>query len=295
MSTSNFQRKKTDYIWIAGFFAATYAVGQRLGSFSSADDSAALLKAMDPFGIQDPILVQCVFFFFTAFGMSGMTAATWLVIRRLQPDLPTKHVKDQLKTIAPNLLFVLPVYQSVLNYLMVAGYTKATVRLSGPLQVITDVALWMWVFELCWYTQHRLMHDNYYLWKYGHEYHHGWKRKEHMIGITNFAFDHVVEGWVTMSSSFVPMVLFPLNYHVAVTIGLLYMILAVLVHWDGFPIKYHLNHHYAVVKNYGSHVPLFDMFFNTYKPAYFQLAPTVDEKNVEAPTMDAAKADAKSK
>ena len=54
------------------------------------------------------------------------------------------------------------------------------------------------------YTQHRAMHDVKFLWEYGHQYHHQWKRTEHMIGITNFSFDAIVEGWVTMSSAFAP-------------------------------------------------------------------------------------------
>ena len=48
--------------------------------------------------------------------------------------------------------------------------------------------------------------------------------------------------------------------------GFCYMIFAVLVHWDHFTFsRYHLNHHYLVTKNYGSHWPIFDMFFNTYQ------------------------------
>lgn len=47
---------------------------------------------------------------------------------------------------------------------------------------------------------------------------------------------------------------FDLSRYSRSVIGLLYMLLAVLVHWDFFPIRYHLNHHYYVTKNYGSHV-----------------------------------------
>ena len=42
------------------------------------------------------------------------------------------------------------------------------------------------------------------------------------------------------------------------------MVLAVFVHWDGFFLRMHNNHHYLVTKNYGSHWPLFDMMFGTY-------------------------------
>jgi len=37
------------------------------------------------------------------------------------------------------------------------------------------------------------------------------------------------------------------------------------VHHDKFPLKYHLQHHYLVVKNYGSHWPLFDVLFGTWQ------------------------------
>ena len=87
-----------------------------------------------------------------------------------------------------------------------------------------------------------------------------------MIGITNFAFDHIVEFWVTMSSSFLPVLLFPVNFYVGKIVSLFYMILAVLAHWDGFEAsRYHINHHYLVTKNYGSHIPIFDILLGTYQ------------------------------
>lgn len=78
------------------------------------------------------------------------------------------------------------------------------------------------------------MHDNKFLWKWGHEYHHTWRKPEHMIGITNFAFDHIVEVWVTISSAALPTLFFPIHWWVMRGIGFVYMLLAVLVHWDGF-------------------------------------------------------------
>lgn len=173
------QRHKTDYVWLAGFFVLAYGLGQLLQpGRSEPSDLAALRGYMDVLGVENPVLVQVVFFGITAVGMSGMTLMLWLVIRAVQPDLPLQNVRAQLKTIAPNLLFVLPLYQSVLNYCMTElAITKVTLSRTAPLQVILDMALWMFVFELMWYTQHRAMHDNYYLWKYGHEYHHGWRRK----------------------------------------------------------------------------------------------------------------------
>jgi len=111
------------------------------------------------------------------------------------------------------------------------------------------------------------MHDIKVLWTYGHAYHHKWRVPEHMIGVTNYSFDHVVETWVTMSSAMFPMVVFPGNFFITKFLSLAYMCYAVLVHWDGFGgfSKYHLNHHYLVVKNYGSHVPIFDILFGTYE------------------------------
>jgi sterol desaturase/sphingolipid hydroxylase (fatty acid hydroxylase superfamily) len=87
-----------------------------------------------------------------------------------------------------------------------------------------------------------------------------------MLGITNFAFDHIVEFWVTMSSSFLGYLIFPSNFFVGKLISLLYLVLAVLAHWEGYEAsRYHINHHYLVTKNYGSHIPIFDMLFGTYQ------------------------------
>jgi sterol desaturase/sphingolipid hydroxylase (fatty acid hydroxylase superfamily) len=109
------------------------------------------------------------------------------------------------------------------------------------------------------------MHDNKFLWRLGHSYHHTWNRPEHMIGITNFAFDHIVEFWVTMSSSFLGYLIFPSNFFVGKAISLFYMVLAVLAHWEGYEAsRYHINHHYLVTKNYGSHIPIFDILFGTF-------------------------------
>ncbi len=63
----------------------------------------------------------------------------------------------------------------------------------GPGELLLDFCLWMLGFELYWYAQHRAMHDVKLLWQWGHEYHHGWRKPEQMIGITNFAFDAIVE------------------------------------------------------------------------------------------------------
>ncbi len=161
---------------------------------------------------------------------------------------------------------LLPMMQTLWDWGSTFGITKTTMGNLEPLVILRDCCLWMLCFELAWYTQHRLMHDNKFLWNLGHSYHHGWKRPEHMIGITNFAFDHIVEIWVTMSSSFIGYLIFPANFYVGKAISLGYMVLAVLAHWDGFYLsRYHVNHHYLVTKNYGSHIPIFDIFFGTYQ------------------------------
>lgn len=69
-----------------------------------------------------------------------------------------------------------------------------------------------------------------------------------------------------MSSSFLGYVFFPANYYVGKVVSLGYMVLAVFAHWDGFDFsRYHINHHYLVTKNYGSHIPIFDIFFGTFQ------------------------------
>lgn len=112
------------------------------------------------------------------------------------------------------------------------------------------------------------MHDVKILWQHGHAYHHQWRTPDQMIGVTNYSFDALVEGWVTMSSAFAPMIMLPLNFSVVKSVSFLYMVSAVFLHWDGFPIRYHLQHHYLVVKNYGSHIPVFDIIFGTFQGPY---------------------------
>jgi sterol desaturase/sphingolipid hydroxylase (fatty acid hydroxylase superfamily) len=179
--------------------------------------------------------------------------------------LPDTYLNEQMQAIRVN-YFLLGMMQSLWDFGTTLGVSKTTMGNTDPLSIFRDCCLWMLCFEITWYTQHRLMHDVKFLWNLGHSYHHGWKRPEHMIGVTNFAFDHIVEIWVTMSSSFIGYIIFPANFYVGKVISFAYMILAVLVHWDGFGLsRYHLNHHYLVTKNYGSHIPIFDIFFGTYQ------------------------------
>lgn len=272
---TNVVRRQTDYLWIAAFFLSFYVAGELLwprAAYGSAAARAEMFHALNPLGLTSVVAVYVTFLAVTVTSISGLTLGMWRVMQYLQPNTPTLHVSTQLRTIIVNLGIVLPVYQVVWEFLVIQGYTKVTMGRLDPVSVVLDSLLWMLGFELCWYTQHRAMHDNKFLWHYGHAYHHQWKKPEHMIGITNFAFDAAVEGWVTMSSSFIPMLLFPVNWYLRSVLGLGYMLFAVLVHWDFFPVRYHLNHHYYVVKNYGSHWPLFDMFFGTYQGDYYVAA-----------------------
>lgn len=255
-------------------FACLYAVGEKLCPQRSTEKQLSdMYDAFNYLGWdKDKTLhIYASWAALTGFSLCILTSALWFTMKTLRPQTPTTHLRSQLKTIAVNLLVVLPVYESAWESLVLGGWSKVVGPMDRlePSTILKDIALWMLVFELTWYMQHRAMHDNKTLWRYGHEYHHGWKRPEHMIGVTNFAFDAIVEGWVTMSSSFLPVLLFPINCHVRNFIGIMYTLLAVLVHWDFFPIRYHLNHHYYVTKNYGSHVPVFDMLFGTYQGEYF--------------------------
>lgn len=266
----NLVRRQSDYAWILMFFCVLWFLGDRFfPARTQPADLAEMRQTFNSMGFESVWMAYASFFLTTGLALTGLTLALWNVMIWLKPETPRIHVAEQLKTIAVNLMVVLPTYQTGWEFLVNQGYTKVTMDRLEPTTVLLDITLWMLVFELAWYVQHRAMHDNKTLWKYGHEYHHQWKRPEHMIGITNFAFDAVVEGWVTMSSSMAPVLLFPINWYVRAVIGLLYMLFAVLVHWDFFPIRYHINHHYHVVKNYGSHWPIFDMIFGTYQGDYW--------------------------
>lgn len=270
-----FVRSRSDYNWMILFFILIWQAGERyFKARSSPTDQLQMQAAFNLLGWENPSgpAAYITFFLLTGTSLAGLTALLWALMTTLRPATPTTHLTSQLKTIGVNLFVVLPAYQCAWEGLVNGGYTKVTMGRLGVLEVLQDVTLWVLVFELAWYMQHRAMHDNKLLWRWGHEYHHQWKRPEHMIGITNFAFDAVVEGWVTMSSSMVPTLFFPINWYVRSVVGLAYMLLAVLVHWDAFPLRYHINHHYLVTKNYGSHVPVFDMLFGTYEGPYLDAA-----------------------
>eukprot|EP01084_Bolivina_argentea_P108960 194751_1 len=262
----NFKRNTSDYYWIIAFYLILYVYGQYFYPQKTKPDHAkTIYNIINVAAFSDLKFVYITYWIIASISLSGITAAVWHIIKYLDPKICMTYFDDQMKAIRVNMI-LLAMMETIWTYITVNGYTKITMDRTDMFSMILDSFCWILGFELSWYTQHRLMHDNKILWTYGHQYHHSWNTKDHMIGITNFAFDHVVEIWVTMASSFIPVFIFPINFYLKTFISLVYMIIAVLVHWDGFPWKYHLNHHYKVVKNYGSHIPIFDVFFGTYYP-----------------------------
>lgn len=250
-------RNKSDYAVIAVMFAGCYVLGEWASRGRTPPAQAeqvwswfSLIGWALGFEVGTTVHAAACwvgFYVITAGALFGSTLALWRVMKAIAPGTPTTYLNEQALCVATNFL-LLPLYQVFWDWTNVQGWTKVSTERLEPLTVLADIAMWMLGFELAWYTQHRAMHDNKLLWEYGHKYHHGWKKPEHMIGVTNFAFDHVVETFVTMSSSYVPAMLFPCNFFVAKILSFLYMLYAVLVHWDYFHdiSAYHLNHHYLV-------------------------------------------------
>lgn len=278
---NNHGRNRFDYVVIAIIAVVLKLAGEKLWPGNTTPGEQAQLWSLfatlgrsKPFGFADGTLSNTIatwasYYLITVLSLCGVTALVWYgIIQKVAPTplTPSTHFAEQARCIATNFA-ILAVYQVAWDVLICTGYTKQTLGHFDLVAVLRDSLLWMLVFELTWYTQHRLMHDVKFLWEHGHAYHHGWRRADHMIGITNFAFDHVVETWVTMSSSFAPLLFFPSNFFVAKIVSLVYMLYSLLVHWDWFHrvSSYHLNHHYCVTKNYGSHIPIFDMLFGTYQ------------------------------
>jgi len=266
---SNFRRKQSDYAVIAVLAAALVLCGEHFFPTRSSPKECAQFWDLISMPsrivgiVTSDFINWSIYYLIGVATLFGLTAACWVGLVRANSKTPREFFWPQAKQAGSN-FFLLSLVQVVWDWMVVHGYTKNTMDNLDLFSVLRDSLLWILVFELTWYTQHRAMHDNHFLWKHGHAYHHSWKKPEHMIGITNFAFDHVIELWVTMSSSLAPILVFPINFYVAKVMGLAYMVLAVIVHWDGLPMRYHINHHYMVVKNYGSHVPIFDMMFGTY-------------------------------
>lgn len=260
----NIVRKKTDYYWLSLFYIILYGIGYWFfPNYTSVADSNTIYDLINFMGFSSPILTWIMYFVGAALSISTMTYGIWKLIKMLDPNISTTYLEEQLKAIKINMI-LLSAMQTVFDIGVWCGYTKVTMGNDTVIEIIRDVILWMLMFEITWYTQHRAMHDNKTLWEYGHAYHHGWRSPEHMIGITNFAFDHIVEIWVTMSSANIAQFFFPINFYARLIVSFGYMVLAIFAHWDAFPYKYHLNHHYKVVKNYGSHIPIFDIIFGTY-------------------------------
>ena len=257
-------RRKTDILWCALIGLSFWAIGDQW-AYSSEEEAKIFLSLINVFGFESRVAAFASYYVVAVFALSSITAGLWFMMKWVHPNTPSTHLGAQMRDALTN-FFLLATYQVAWDVLAIRGYTKQTLGDLQPYPLVRDVVLWQLAFELAWYTQHRLMHDVKPLWTYGHSYHHEWKKPEHMIGITNFAFDHIVEPFVTMSSSLFPILVFPCNFYVNKIMGFGYMIFAVLVHWDHFEFsRYHLNHHYLVTKNYGSHWPIFDILFGTYQ------------------------------
>ena len=220
MVNDKFKRKRSDYAWMAGFYLVLIFAGEKtFPQRSTSADVANMERAFNILKLESTLGQYLFFLLITAFGLCALTSSLWIFFRILRKT-PDTHLGTMLKTIAPNLTLFLPAYQVVWEYLILKGWTKVTSYRTSPQEILFDTFLWMLIFELTWYFQHRLMHDNKWLWTNGHEYHHQWKNPEHMIGVTNFAFDALVECWVTMSSSFLPLLIFPMNWYVRNIVGL---------------------------------------------------------------------------
>eukprot|EP00483_Globobulimina_turgida_P003835 UN03843 len=225
----NFSRNRSDYYWIAGFYIVLYVYGQYFYPQKTEPEHAqSIYNIINFIGLSNAKMVYGMYWMIASLALSGLTAAMWQLIKYFDPNICMKYFNDQMKAISVN-MFLLAAVEVMWTCIIINGYTKITMERMEIYTIIFDPLCWMLGFELTWYTQHRLMHDNKILWTYGHAYHHSWNRKEHMIGITNFAFDHVVEIWVTMSVSFVPVFIFPINFYRKTVVSFIYMLVAILV------------------------------------------------------------------
>lgn len=222
----NFVRNKADFVWIALMMGVLVVLGEHYFPHRTPESQqVAIYEAFNVGGAFLPVGTSvwhraapyAVFFLMTGVSLSGLTLMLYFVMQYLRPRTSPQTfefvLSKQLKTIFFNLAVLLPAYQTFWEWLVNSGYTKVTIDRLSPFHIVGDIFLWVLAFELLWYAQHRAMHDSKTLWKFGHEYHHSWRQPEHMIGVTNFAFDALVEGWVTMSSSFLPVLVFPINWY----------------------------------------------------------------------------------
>ena len=244
-------RNPMDYLWIGLMFLGVMYLGWNFNFVP--------IDMFNPFGVLhywvlDYVMTYCI--------LMGYTLLFWTVARFFT-TVSSKYFMEQM--MENSMVFcVLSFYQTAFNWGAEMGLTKLTLGHTDALSLIRDGLVHIFLFELFWYTLHRYMHDNKFLWKLGHEYHHQWNKPDMLIGITNFSVDLIVEPIILMVSANAPYFLFPCNYYLGKLIDLAYMILAVFVHFDKFPFKYHVNHHYLVNKNFGSHIPIFDLLFDTY-------------------------------
>jgi sterol desaturase/sphingolipid hydroxylase (fatty acid hydroxylase superfamily) len=262
-------KKYIDYVWISTFYIFLISISGFFFTTTTKEDCDKILYITNSFNIslENKYLIYLTYYFTNIIVLKFVVCAIWNIIKyvnyKYKIDTSVEIINKQIKPVNINII-LLSLVETLWLYFILNGYTKVTIGNNNIYKFCSETTLWMLCFELTWYVQHRLMHENYFLWRYGHAYHHTWNKSKYLIGITNFARDHFVEVIITMISSFVPILLFPINYYNKIFISLVYLILSFLVHWDLFPYKYHSVHHFNKNYNYGTHIPIFDIFFNTY-------------------------------
>jgi hypothetical protein len=118
---SNFQRNKTDYLWIACFYVLIYLFGSWWQpEQTNQTERNALREGMDIFGLKVPVYIHGAFFFVTAAAMLGLTYGLWCVIWKINPAVPTQHAAKQLEAIVVNLAFVLPAWFNILLFVFLS-------------------------------------------------------------------------------------------------------------------------------------------------------------------------------
>jgi len=267
------KRNMSDYV-VLGILSVVLMILFRNSPLTPVLEGEEIMRWMDPLNVCPAKGGVCMTFWMYLVTVGSLFFFETAIFKIFTKNLPT--TKDtlfvQFKTLGANFI-ILPIYQAFFEYLTFAGWTKATTGRLGIGEILLDLALYTLWFEILWYAGHRSMHDSKILWKYGHAFHHTFNKPEMLNLMTNFTFDHVVEPFILMFCAFLPAVFYPCNYMVLKFVQLVFMILAIFAHWDDFPYRYHLNHHYYVTNNFGSHVPIFDWLFGTLnmKPPKFSL------------------------
>jgi len=253
------------YNYCAIFAAYFFILYFNKGLYTKKEYCEKILDNVNIFNLTDLKLIYFLYFTLNAFVLNFIKFATTAVIRYFNPSifLDKKNYNKQIKNVNIHIL-LLSFIETFMFQLTVNGYTKVHLEPNSLYLFLHDAVLWIVGFEMTLYLEHRIMHDNYYIWKYIHSYHHKANKRENLLGITLFYVNHF-EVFFTMSSAYVLTILFPINYYNKVAISLIYLILTFLSHWEMFPYKYHIIHHKNLMYNFGANVPIFDILFNTYR------------------------------